>query len=113
MKMFKNKKAFSMVECVFSTLILSIIAVSILYSIFVFSKYQNVSNGEIEKLNKIENTMITIKNNIKNNREILENVDDELYDINIVSYEDMYFIQLKFEMNGVEKKYEMYICEKN
>ena len=113
MKKINNKKAFSMIECIFSTLLLSIITISILYSIFVFSKFQNHSNEEIEKLNDIENTMIMIKNNIKNDKEILDGVDEELYKINIESEEDIYFIQLECKINGVDKKYEMYVCKKD
>lgn len=100
-------------ECIFATFLLSIISISIFYAIFVFYNFQNIENKKIENLNDLENTMITIKNNIKNNKEIFKDIDTKKYNIEVHDGGGLFFIKLKCKINGVLKNYEMYVTKEN
>ena len=111
LKRLKNKRAFSLLECIFSVFLLTIITVSIFYSILIFSKYQNLYSNKIEILNDIENTMFTIKNNIKNNKNILDEKKKKKYNIQITNKNDLYLIKLECKIDGELKNYEMYVTK--
>lgn len=109
----KTKKSFTILECIFSVFLLSIITISIFYGIFVFYNFQNVENKKIENLNEIENTFIIIKNNIKNNINFLEGIDEKKYNVEVNNDGELFLIKLKCKINGVLKNYEMYVAKEN
>lgn len=100
-----------MLECIFSVFILGIISSTVFYSIFIFSKFQTISHKKIDQFNQIENTIETIKNNIKNDKNILEDIDTMSYDIQIKHCEDLYKIKLKSKIKGDIKEYEIYVTK--
>lgn len=100
-----------MLECIFSVFILGVISSTVFYSIFTFSKFQKISQKKIDYFNQIENTIEIIKNNIKSDKNALEDINPMNYDIQIKNYDDLYKIKLKSKIQGQIKEYEIYITK--
>lgn len=112
--MMKNKfvknRAFTMIECIFAILILSIISIYIIFGINTFLRIQNSNINNNEKLSGIENTVALIRNNINNNKYILYKVDINKYDVIISDLGELYNIKI-FLKDDMEKVYEFYVSK--
>lgn len=112
--MMKNKfvknRAFTMIECIFAILILSIISIYIIFGINTFLRIQNSNINNNEKLSGIENTVALIRNNINNNKYILNKVDINKYDVIISDLGELYNIKI-FLKDDMEKVYEFYVSK--
>ena len=107
--LFKNK-AFTLVECIFAVFILSIISIYIISGINYFLQIQNKNIKEVKKLSDIENTITLIRNNIKTNRSILNEVDMNKYDVKVSDLGELYNIKI-FLKDNMEKLYEFYVSK--
>lgn len=110
----KNKnfkiKSFTMIECIFAIFILSIISIYIISGINTFLHIQKENIKNINKLTELENTVVIIKNNIKRNLEILNDVDLNKYEIKIFDLGEIYNIKINY-IEDMEKIYEIYISK--
>lgn len=113
MKLRGKNRAFTLMECIFAISILSLISATFLFSMIHFSKMKNENIKEIMSYSDIENVVDNIKNNIHNKKEITTNIDTKKYKLNLEKLDDMYFVEITVIVNGEEKVYEMYVCEKN
>lgn len=110
-KFFKNR-AFTLIECVFSILILAIISMYIIAGINNFLNIQNKNNKDFLQLTDVENTVIQLKSNISGNKDILTNIDIKKYDIKVSDLGELYHIKIVLKDN-IEKFYEFYISKKS
>ena len=99
-----------MIECIFAIFILSVISIYIIFGISTFLRIQNVNINNNEKLLGIENTVVLIRNNIKTNKSILNEVNTKKYDVKILDLGELYNIKI-FLKDGTEKVYEFYISK--
>ena len=99
-----------MIECIFAIFILSVISIYIIFGINTFLRIQNVNINNIEKLLGIENTVVLIRNNIKTNKSILNEVNTKKYDVKILDLGELYNIKI-FLKDDTEKVYEFYISK--
>ena len=107
---FFRNRAFTMIECIFAIFILSVISIYIIYGINTFLRIQNVNINNNEKLLGIENTVVLIRNNIKTNKSILNEVNTKKYDVKISDLGELYNIKI-FLKDDMEKVYEFYISK--
>lgn len=107
---FFRNKAFTMIECIFAIFILSVISIYIIFGINTFLRIQNVNINNNEKLLDIENTVVLIRNNIKTNKSILNEVNTKKYDVKISDLGELYNIKI-FLKDDMEKVYEFYISK--
>lgn len=112
--MMKNKfvknRAFTMIECIFAILILSIISIYIIFGINTFLRIQNSNISNNEKFSDIENTIVLIRNNIKNKKYIFYQVDIKKYDVKISDLGELYNIKI-FLKEDIEKVYEFFVSK--
>lgn len=99
-----------MIECIFVIFILSVISIYIIFGINTFLRIQNVNINNNEKLLGIENTVVLIRNNIKTNKSILNEVNTKKYDVKISDLGELYNIKI-FLKDDMEKVYEFYISK--
>ncbi len=99
-----------MIECIFAIFILSVISIYIIFGINTFLRIQNVNINNNEKLLGIENTVVLIRNNIKTNKSILNEVNTKKYDVKISDLGELYNIKI-FLKDDTEKVYEFYISK--
>lgn len=99
-----------MIECIFAIFILSVISIYIIFGINTFLRIQNVNINNNEKLLGIENTVVIIRNNIKTNKSILNEVNTKKYDVKISDLGELYNIKI-FLKDDTEKVYEFYISK--
>lgn len=99
-----------MIECIFAIFILSVISIYIIFGINTFLRIQNVNINNNEKLLDIENTVVLIRNNIKTNKSILNEVNTKKYDVKISDLGELYNIKI-FLKDDMEKVYEFYISK--
>lgn len=99
-----------MIECIFAIFILSVISIYIIFGINTFLRIQNVNINNNEKLLGIENTVVLIRNNIKTNKSILNEVNIKKYDVKISDLGELYNIKI-FLKDDMEKVYEFYISK--
>ncbi len=99
-----------MIECIFAIFILSVISIYIIFGINTFLRIQNVNINNNEKLLGIENTVVLIRNNIKTNKSILNEVNTKKYDVKISDLGELYNIKI-FLKDDMEKVYEFYISK--
>ena len=99
-----------MIECIFAIFILSVISIYIIFGINTFLRIQNVNINNNEKLLGIENTVVLIRNNIKTNKSILNEVNTKKYDVKILDLGELYNIKI-FLKDDTEKVYEFYISK--
>ena len=71
---------------------------------------QNKNIKEVKKLSDIENTIALIRNNIKTNRSILNEVDINKYDVKVSDLGELYNIKI-FLKDNMEKLYEFYVSK--
>lgn len=83
-----------MIECIFAIFILSVISIYIIFGINTFLRIQNVNINNNEKLLGIENTVVLIRNNIKTNKSILNEVNTKKYDVKISDLGELYNIKI-------------------
>lgn len=107
---FFRNRAFTMIECIFAIFILSVISIYIIFGINTFLRIQNVNINNNEKLLGIENTVVLIRNNIKTNKSILNEVNTKKYDVKISDLGELYNIKI-FLKDDTEKVYEFYISK--
>mgnify|MGYP001711090293 CR=1 FL=1 len=107
---FFRNRAFTMIECIFAIFILSVISIYIIFGINTFLRIQNVNINNNEKLLGIENTVVLIRNNIKTNKSILNEVNTKKYDVKISDLGELYNIKI-FLKDDMEKVYEFYISK--
>ena len=107
---FFRNRAFTMIECIFAIFILSVISIYIIFGINTFLRIQNVNINNNEKLLDIENTVVLIRNNIKTNKSILNEVNTKKYDVKISHLGELYNIKI-FLKDDMEKVYEFYISK--
>ncbi|MFT4444670.1 type II secretion system protein J [Parvimonas sp. G1967] len=107
---FFRNRAFTMIECIFAIFILSVISIYIIFGINTFLRIQNVNINNNEKLLGIENTVVLIRNNIKTNKSILNEVNTKKYDVKILDLGELYNIKI-FLKDDTEKVYEFYISK--
>lgn len=107
---FFRNRAFTMIECIFAIFILSVISIYIIFGINTFLRIQNVNINNNEKLLGIENTVVLIRNNIKTNKSILNEVNTKKYDVKILDLGKLYNIKI-FLKDDTEKVYEFYISK--
>lgn len=107
---FFRNRAFTMIECIFAIFILSVISIYIIFGINTFLRIQNVNINNNEKLLGIENTVVLIRNNIKTNKSILNEVNTKKYDVKILDLGELYNIKI-FLKDDMEKVYEFYISK--
>lgn len=107
---FFRNRAFTMIECIFAIFILSVISIYIIFGINTFLRIQNVNINNNEKLLDIENTVVLIRNNIKTNKSILNEVNTKKYDVKISDLGELYNIKI-FLKDDMEKVYEFYISK--
>lgn len=103
-------KSFTMIECIFAIFILSIISIYIISGINNFLHIQKENVKNINKLTDLENTVVIIKNNIKRNFEILNDVDLNKFEIKIFDLGELYNIKINY-IEDMEKIYEIYISK--
>jgi hypothetical protein len=103
-------KSFTMIECIFAIFILSIISIYIISGINNFLHIQKENEKNINKLTDLENTVVIIKNNIKRNFEILNDVDLKKFEIKIFDLGELYNIKINY-IEDMEKIYEIYISK--
>ncbi|BFT66197.1 prepilin-type N-terminal cleavage/methylation domain-containing protein [Parvimonas parva] len=109
---FLKNRAFTLIECVFSILILAIISIYIIAGINNFLNIQNKNNKDFLQLTDVENTVIQLKSNISGNKDILTNIDIKKYDIKVSDLGELYHIKIVLKDN-MEKFYEFYISKKS
>lgn len=107
---FFRNRAFTMIECIFAIFILSVISIYIIFGINTFLRIQNVNINNNKKLLDIENTVVLIRNNIKTNKSILNEVNTKKYDVKISDLGELYNIKI-FLKDDMEKVYEFYISK--
>lgn len=105
----KNKfaKGFTLIDSLFALIILSIISTTLIFGISTFSKYKLKNMESIDKINRVELVFNDIRENIKSNRPVLDNISSD-FKIDVLELDEMYYIKVDLEeMN--EKSYELYI----